>query len=61
VTTPVATRAIVIEQAGEPVKLLLCADDAMLASLLLGPADAAALASDLLNSARRRLGRGEGR
>jgi hypothetical protein len=50
-----------IEQAGEPVKLLLCADDAMLASLILGSADAIALASDLLNAARRRLGRGEGR
>jgi hypothetical protein len=56
-----ATRAMVIEQAGEPTKLVLTSDDGALASLVLGPADAIALASDLLNAARRRLGRGEGR
>jgi hypothetical protein len=61
VTTPVATRALLIEAAGEPIKLAQCSDDESLAVLTLGPADAVALASDLLNAARRRLGRGEGR
>jgi hypothetical protein len=61
VTTPVATRATLIESGGEPLKLVLRSDDESLAVLTLGPADAVALASDLLNAARRRLGRGEGR
>jgi hypothetical protein len=53
-----ATRAMVIEQPGEPIKLALCDDASALASLPLGPADAIKLASDLLNAARRRMGRG---
>jgi hypothetical protein len=57
VTTPVATRAKLIESAGEPLKLVLRSDDESLAVLTLGPADAVALDADLLNGARRRLGR----
>jgi hypothetical protein len=54
-----ATRALVIEQPGEPIKVALCDDATALASLVLGPADAIALTSDLLNAARRRMGRGD--
>jgi hypothetical protein len=60
-TMPVATRAIVVEQAGEPSVLTLYGEDGEPAAIPLGPADAMHLASDLLNAARRRLGRGEER
>jgi hypothetical protein len=52
-----ATRAMVIEQPGEPIKVAPCDDGTALASLVLGPADAIKLADDLLNAARRRMGR----
>jgi len=56
--TPAATRVMLVEVPGQPAKLLLCNDSAALASLIVSPADAIALASDLLLSARRRMGRG---
>jgi hypothetical protein len=55
------TRALILECAGEPTKLILLSGDTAIASLPLGPADAVALASDLLLAARRRMGRDSAR
>jgi hypothetical protein len=52
-----ATRAVVTDSPGEPTTLTLYAEDIALAAVVLGPADAVWVASDLLNAARRRLGR----
>jgi hypothetical protein len=53
-----ATRAVVADPPGEPTTLTLYNEDGGLASIMLGPAECIALASDLLNAARRRFGRG---
>jgi hypothetical protein len=52
-----ATRAIVADPPGEPTTLTIYDEDGGLASIVLGPAECIALASDLLNAARRRFGR----
>ena len=54
---PVAGRAVVSDPPGAPSILTLYTGDQALAELQLGPAEAVALASDLLLSARRRYGR----
>jgi hypothetical protein len=60
VTAVPATRAVVTDPPGEPTILTLYGEDGALAAIPLGPADAIALASDLLNAARRRMGRDNG-
>jgi len=55
-----ATSAVVADPPGEPTTLTLYAEDSALASITLGPAECVALASDLLNAARRRFGRAPG-
>lgn len=52
-----ATRAVVADPPGEPTTVTLLGESGALAILALGPAECIALASDLLNAARRRLGR----
>jgi hypothetical protein len=52
-----ATRAVVADPPGQPATLTLYNDRGALGSIVLGPADAVALASDLLLTARARLGR----
>ena len=52
-----ATTARVTDEPGQLTTLLLLNDQGELAILPLGPADALALAADLLTSARRRFGR----
>ena len=54
--TPVAGRAVVADPPGG---VTLYSADKALAELQLGPAEAVALASDLLLSARRRCGRAQ--
>src|SRR5262245_1633924 len=51
-----ATRAVVSDPPGQPATLTLYGDSGALGSIALGPADAVALASDLLLTARARLG-----
>ena len=55
--TPRAGRAVVADAGGGPAVLTLYSSDDALAGLELAPAEAVALASDLLLSARRRYGR----
>lgn len=55
--SPRATRAVVADPPGEPATLTLYDDAGALGSIALGPADAVALASDLLLTARLRFGR----
>ena len=55
--TPIAGRGVVSDPPGSPTTLTLYAADQALAELQLGPAEAVALASDLLLAARRRYGR----
>ncbi|MGE0118695.1 MAG: hypothetical protein AB7S71_18210 [Dongiaceae bacterium] len=52
-----AARCVIVDAPGEPTTLVLYTDDGALGSIQLGPADAVRVASDLLLSARRRLGR----
>jgi hypothetical protein len=52
-----AARTIVSVPPGQPTTLTLYYRDGALGSIVLGPADAVALASDLLLTARARLGR----
>jgi hypothetical protein len=52
-----AARCVIVDAPGEPTTLVLYTDDGALGSIQLGPADAVRIASDLLLSARRRLGR----
>ena len=52
-----ATRAVVADPPGHPATLILYDDRGALCSIMLGPAEAVALASDLLLTARARLGR----
>jgi hypothetical protein len=52
-----ATRAVVADAPGEPTTLTLYDESGGLAVIVLGPADAVRIASDLLNAARRRFGR----
>ncbi len=54
---PVAGRAVISDPPGSPSMLTLYSADQALAELQLAPAEAVALASDLLLSARRRYGR----
>jgi len=54
---PRATRAIVSDPPGQPARLTLYDAEGALGSIALGPAEAVALASDLLLTARVRLGR----
>ena len=54
---PVAGRGVVSDPAGASTLLTLYTGDQALAELPLGPAEAVALASDMLNAARRRYGR----
>ncbi len=55
--TPVAGRGVVSDPPGGSTTLTMYAADRALAQLPLGPAEAVALASDMLNAARRRYGR----
>lgn len=55
---PSATRAVVADPPGEPTTLTMHDESGAIATLTLGPAECIALASDLLNAARRRIGRG---
>ena len=52
-----AHHAQVLDPPGEPTTLVLYDAEGELVRLILGPADAMALASDLLRSARARMGR----
>ena len=52
-----AHQAKVLDPPGEPTTLVLSGAEGELVRLILGPADAMALASDLLLSARARMGR----
>ena len=52
-----AHQAQVLDPPGEPTTLVLYDAEGELVRLILGPADATALASDLLLSARARMGR----
>jgi hypothetical protein len=54
-----AVRAVVTDPPGEPTTLALYVEgtEEAAATIILGPAQCVALASDLLNSARRRFGR----
>jgi hypothetical protein len=52
-----STRAIVSDPPGQPATLTLYDSDGAIGSIVLGPADAVALASDLLLTARAGLGR----
>jgi hypothetical protein len=54
---PTAHRAVVAD--GEDIRLVLYTGDECLSDLPLGPADALRLARELLNAARRRMGRAE--
>ncbi len=54
---PRAGRAVVVDPGGDPAVLTKYAGDDALATPELAPAEAVALASDLLLSARRRYGR----
>jgi ethanolamine utilization microcompartment shell protein EutS len=55
--SPRATRAVVADPPGQPATLTLYDDAGALGSVELGPAEAVALASDLLLTARLRYGR----
>jgi hypothetical protein len=52
-----AHQARVLDPPGEPTTLILSGAEGDLVRMILGPADAMALASDLLLSARARMGR----
>jgi hypothetical protein len=54
----IATRAVVSDPPGEPTSIALYDDAGALASAQLDPATCVDVASDLLNAARIRLGRG---
>ena len=54
---PRAGRAVISDPPGSPSMLMLYTGDEALAEMQLGPAEAVALASDMLNAARRRYGR----
>ena len=54
---PVAGRGIVSDPPGGSTTLTMYFADKALAELQIGPAEAVALASDMLNAARRRYGR----
>ena len=54
---PIAGRGVVSDPPGASTLLTLYTGDQALAELPLGPAEAVALASDMLNAARRRYGR----
>ena len=54
---PIAGRGVVSDPPGASTMLTMCAGERALAQLPLGPAEAVALASDLLLAARRRYGR----
>lgn len=54
---PQAERAVVSDPVGSSARLTLYGKDGALGSIELGPADAVALASDLLLTARLRFGR----
>ncbi|MBM3573858.1 MAG: hypothetical protein FJX52_16100 [Alphaproteobacteria bacterium] len=56
-TVLIAHQAQVLDPPGEPTTLVLSGAEGELVRLILGPADAMALASDLLLSARARMGR----
>ncbi len=51
----------VVEMPGEPARVVLTGADAAEAACEIDPASAVALAADLLEAARNRLGRGKGR
>lgn len=55
--TTIATRAVVSDPPGQPATLTFYDDDGPLGSIVLGPAECLALASDLLLAARVRYGR----